>query len=161
MLKLFLIRHGKAVKYTDEDTDFTRHLNKQGTAQINQIGFVLKNQKKQIDQIIASNARRTFETAEIINHYLGLSTILYDKNLYLADRKLILATIIKNQKSNSILYVGHNNGISDLASYLTEKDVLLTTGELVEIHFDFNDWNEISEGNGELKDRIIPSIYSF
>ena len=42
MLKLYVIRHGKAVKSTKSGKDFDRELNVKGVAQINQIGESMK-----------------------------------------------------------------------------------------------------------------------
>ena len=50
MLTLYLLRHGKATKQTDEKADFTRHLNKEGVAQVNQSGYILREKKIKPDQ---------------------------------------------------------------------------------------------------------------
>lgn len=159
--RLFLLRHGKAVKFTDDSSDFGRHLNKLGTAQVNQIGYILKNEGLNIDYILSSGAVRTTETAEIMNHYLGLSSIDFDDTLYLADRKVIFERVETVSRGKSLLYVGHNNGISDFASYLTGESILMSTSQLVEIHFQVSSWKEISKDMGIIARVIKPDVLAF
>jgi phosphohistidine phosphatase len=161
MLHLLLLRHGKAVKYQDDTTDVNRHLNKEGTAQVNQVGFILRAQGGNVGQIISSGALRTTETAEIVNHYLGLAKIEFDDDLYLADKSIILHKICSGGKSQRLLYVGHNSGISDLATYLTGKNIDMATSELVTISFDLDDWKLITAHAGRLVERLVPDIHSF
>src|SRR5688572_20965142 len=161
MLQLLLLRHGKAVKYQDDTTDFNRRLNKEGTAQVNQVGFILRGQGKRVGQIISSGAVRTTETAEIVNHFLKLPKIEFDNDLYLADKTTILHKLCTQGRSEILLYVGHNNGISDLAGYLTGKEILMSTGELVTLEFNSNDWKMVTGHSGRLVSRLVPDIHSF
>lgn len=161
MLELYLLRHGKATKYTSESTDFERHLNKQGTAQINQIGYRLKNEFPGISQIISSTAQRTTETSEIVNFYLEVPKINFFDELYLANYDTILTSLCKEAKAEKVLYVGHNNGISDLASYLANERILLSTGELIILQFELDNWELLSGGLGIIKNQIKPKIKSF
>lgn len=87
MLNLYVIRHGKAVRPEDAVNDFSRELNKKGTAQTNQVGDLLKRADVKIDLIVTSGAKRTAETAEIINFHLNAKAVYYTDDLYLADRK--------------------------------------------------------------------------
>lgn len=161
MLHLFLLRHGKATKYQDDMGDFGRTLNKQGTAQVNQIGYILKEKGIKIDHILVSSAARTTETAEIVNHYLSCKSIQFEKELYLAEHDKIFQMIAKHCKGTALLYVGHNNGISDLAAYLTGMPVLMSTSQLVEIEFPFDNWKMISAATGSMKLNIKPDVHSF
>ena len=161
MFRLFLLRHGKATRFVDDAGDFDRHLNKQGTAQANQIGYILKNEQIGIDFMLSSGAVRTAETAEILNHFLGLREIEFDDSLYLASKKTLFERISGVHKGKSLLYVGHNNGISDLAGYLTGESLLMSTGQLVEIHFDISSWKEISQDTGILARTIKPDVLAF
>lgn len=161
MLKLFLLRHGKATKFIDQESDFMRPLNKQGTAQVNQIGYILRQNKTAINQILSSDAQRTVETAEIVNFYLNLNQIEFKNDLYLANYGIILHQIGLLGKGKNILYVGHNNGISDLASYLIGKQIDMSTSQLIEIHFDLDSWQEITKDSGIFVNETIPEIHSF
>ncbi len=161
MLNLFLLRHGKATKNQDDIADFTRALNKQGTAQVNQVGYILREKGVKIDHMLVSSATRTTETAEIVNHYLNCKNIQFEKDFYLADCAAILKLINQWGQGSSLLYVGHNNGISDFAAYLTGQPVLMSTSQLIEIEFDFDNWSMISSGTGSIKMNIKPDVHSF
>lgn len=161
MLNLFLLRHGKATKYQDDTSDFNRTLNKQGTAQVNQIGYILREQGIKVDHILSSSAARTSETTEIVNHFLGCNSIQFEKELYLAEKDYILERITSLNSDKSVLYVGHNNGISDFAAYLTGLPMLMSTSQIVEICFPFDDWQMISGATGTVKLNIRPDVHSF
>lgn len=158
MLKLYLLRHGKAANPENYAEDFDRPLNKKGVAQINQVGFKLQYDKIQFDQLISSSAERTKNTTSIANHYLGIQKVDFFRELYLARQDFILHHIIKNASSKSILYVGHNFGISDLATYLSGEHMSLTTGHLVGFEFDLDNWDEIIEGSGRLIENFSPQV---
>ena len=161
MLKLILIRHGKAAKSSLSGKDFDRELNKKGTAQINQVGFILERDAYHIDQVISSSAQRTTETAEILNFYIGYLKINFDKQLYLVDKNAILHHIIDKGKGDTILFVGHNFGISEFASSITGEDYSMSTGMLIEIAFDLEDWYQLKWGCGKVVRIIVPKVQAF
>lgn len=161
MLKLYVIRHGKAVKSTASGKDFNRELNNKGTAQINQTGTILNQQHVKFDKVISSSARRTVETTEILNFHLHSETFQYEDNLYLADRETILSILKENAIGKTILLVGHNYGLSDLVNYLVGNNLILSTGMLVEINFNFEDWEKLGRETGTLINKIEPNVHSF
>ena len=156
MLKLFLLRHGKAANPEHFDEDCS--LNKKGILQINQIGFKLKSDHQQIDQIISSSAKRTEETTLIVNHYLGVKDVKFYDDLYLAGHDHIFEAIQKLAKEPFVLYVGHNFGISDIVSYLSAENISMSTGMLVELDFDIDSWKMISKNNAHLVSTYEPDV---
>ncbi|MCG8574565.1 MAG: histidine phosphatase family protein [Flavobacteriales bacterium] len=161
MLNLFLLRHGKASKDAASGIDFDRKLNKKGTAQCNQIGYILAEKELVIDQIISSGAARTVETAEIINHYLKSGPISFHDDLYLAPPQKIVQAISSNGKGKNVLYVGHNFGISDVCDYLSGHAMSLSTSQLVHFSFDFDDWQLVSKDTAAFVETIVPDVHSF
>ena len=161
MLQLYILRHGKAVKPADSIKDFNRKLNKKGTAQVNQIGHILQQDKVKIDQIIASGAQRTQETAEIMDFYLQTNGIKFDDALYLANRENIGQLLSKNAKEKVVLLVGHNFGLSDFVNYLSGDNLLLSTSMLVQINFNFDDWNMLGHETGTIERLIEPQVHTF
>ncbi len=161
MLKLFVLRHGTAVNPGSEPRDFDRKLNKKGTAPVNQIGYILKNDALKIDQVIVSGAKRTLETAEIVNYYLEIPLHYSNDDLYLASRETIQQFLVEQGEKKSILLVGHNFGLSGFVNHLTEGDLLLSTSMLVQINFNFDDWNKLGPGTGKIERVIEPQIHSF
>lgn len=161
MLHLYLLRHGKAVKYKNSDTDFQRKLNKKGSAQTNVLGFQLKAEGFQADEIISSGAIRTRETTAIVNHHLGIDEVSHFNELFLASKDVILHHIIKYAKHDKVLFVGHNFGISDLANYLTEEAITMSTSCFLEIQFELDDWNLVTAGTGTIVRMIEPNVIAF
>jgi len=161
MLKLYILRHGKAVRTGRSGKDFDRELNNKGTAQINQIGELLARTGAKIDQIIASSAKRTVETAEIANFHLEVGKIQFNEELYLAELEKIHAIFLKTCQGKSILLVGHNFGLSDYVNFLVDGNLLLSTGMLVEINFNFDNWNEIGAAKGVLVNQVQPKVLAF
>jgi phosphohistidine phosphatase len=51
-------------------------------------------------------------------------------------------TTVKNNKD--LMVIGHNDGISDLASYLTGEHIYFKTGMLWILEFNGNSWEELS-----------------
>lgn len=159
MLRLFLLRHGKATNNQDDTSDFNRQLNKKGQIQVNQIGYILQEKQYKINFILSSSAIRTTETAEIINHYLKLPKIKFEKELYLTDFQTILKRINQIKECPNVLYVGHNNGISDLATYLSGMHLSMSTSELIILEFDLGSWEMVSAESGKMIERIIPDVH--
>ena len=159
MLTLCLLRHGKAANPEGYEKDYDRPLSKKGIVQINQVGYFLKQEGHCIDQIISSSALRTKETTQISNHYLGVPKVSFHDDLYLANRETILDVVMNTSEEKNILYVGHNFGISELATYFAGERISMTTGMLITIQFDTDNWKDIIKRNGVLKEYLQPNIF--
>lgn len=159
MLKLILLRHGKAANAADNQEDYERALNRKGIVQINQIGQILKDKTEKPGQIISSSAKRTAETTDITNYYLKVSNVQFDKNLYLATEAVILDFIKQNADEKHILYVGHNFGISNLASLLGSNSISMSTGMMAAFSFNVDSWAELKLGTGKLDFVYAPNIF--
>lgn len=161
MLKLFVLRHGKAKLPAHFKSDFERTLSRKGNAQVNQIGYILKEQNHNIGQLISSGALRTTETTEIINYYLAVSNVSFDDELYLSDRTIIQKKIAEKAKEKTLMIVGHNFGISDFVNYLADENLVLSTAMLVELNFELDSWSELGAGTGSIKQLIEPQVKVF
>lgn len=161
MLQLFLLRHGKAEKYSKKEDDFYRKLDRMGTAEVNQIGYILRQEGINIDQIISSGATRARETTGIMNHYLSVKDISYDDSLFLTGADHIVHKISKSGTGQNLLYVGHNFGISDAVGYLTTNPMSLSTSMLVKIGFEQDNWAEISRETGTILEIYAPDVLAF
>lgn len=153
------MRHGKAAPPENYDNDFDRPLNKKGIAQINQIGYRMKADGIEIDQLISSAAKRTKQTTAIANYFMGVKSPTFDRSLYLVDVQHIIDFINKNGNGKRLLYVGHNFGITDAASRLSGQKINMSTGMLVHLRFEFDDWKMLSQNTGELINTYVPEIY--
>lgn len=159
MLKLILLRHGKAATAISGQEDYDRPLNRKGVVQINQLGFYLREEVEPPLEILSSSAKRTRETTEIVNHYLQLPDVSYQKELYLASEAEILSAIKNSASKSTMLYVGHNFGISNLAAQLGSSQLSLTTGMMVCFSFNVSSWDDVNIGQGKLEFVMAPNIY--
>lgn len=158
---LVLVRHATAVAHEDFAKDFDRQLDPISKVEIDEVGKKLASLKISPNLAIASTAVRTTQTAHQLASYIGLdsNSIKFDKALYNASYKDILKIVegIDNERDCAVI-VGHNPGISQLASYLTTEKggFQLPTCGVVVIGFENKKWQEISEGSGKAKHFFTP-----
>ncbi|HEY8507157.1 MAG TPA: histidine phosphatase family protein, partial [Steroidobacteraceae bacterium] len=86
MKRLTLVRHGNADWKDSSVADFDRTLNRRGTGESEAIARRLLEQDLMPDLLVASAARRTTQTAEVLAREFGMSTrrVHRDEQLYLA-----------------------------------------------------------------------------
>lgn len=150
MKRLTLIRHGNADWKNAGVADFDRPLNKRGTGEAEAIGKLLLEQELVPDLLLASSARRTQQTSEIVARKLELAArrVKLTENLYLAQCEDILAFVrATSPRVQHLAIVGHNPGISELAKFLAPKDASineLTTGAACTLTFDARSWTSLA-----------------
>jgi len=113
MKNIYLMRHSKAGQTKKQLlNDHDRPLTEKGRELCPAIGKYIRVLGKP-DLILCSTAKRAKDTAELISKPLGKSTKLIEmQKLYLASPGEILSVINEiNDKINSVLIVGHNNGL--------------------------------------------------
>ena len=124
MLRLTLIRHGNAEWKDATIADFDRPLNKRGVGEAEGIGKVLMEAELVPELLLASAAKRTQQTGEIVGRALGLATrrVKLVEQLYLAHAEVILSIAQgTGPKVRHLAIVGHNPGISELARSLAPE----------------------------------------
>ncbi len=160
-MKIYLLRHGEATYSSSTGKDFERPLSTYGKQQIGAVeDFLLEEAKGMELNVYCSNALRTKETYRIIHASLQINKSNFMDELYHADFEFLMAFLKKiNSSEINVLLIGHNNGISDLGSYLLDKRIGLPTGGLLRIDFELiHNWSEIGRGTGEEKGRFYPII---
>lgn len=158
MKKLYLIRHAKSDWYQGVE-DFERPLNKRGMADAPRIGAYLKSERMMPGVIISSDANRAISTARLIAKEVDydLLKIKSIHNLYHALPKVMLKEIWNVSNDYDSLYVfGHNPGISQLVSYLTDEVIDMKTCCVAKITFELDDWKSLVSGTGVLERVISP-----
>ena len=145
MRTLILLRHAAAEPAGPEREDFDRTLDAAGRAEAESAARQLRSLALRPALALASPARRTLMTAEAVVQRLGLGrdALRTDEALYLASVPTLQAAIARvPAEVGCLLVVGHNPGISDLATDIGPEgqDVLLSTGEFVQLTLDGDDW---------------------
>ena len=158
-MKLHLLRHAKTDQNSLTGKDFDRKLLKKGKDQSEEMGKYFKKQNFNPSKIICSTAARTRETITIIQTEQKFnSKIEYVDEIYLAEKEKIFSIISNISEGEDVFIIGHNNGLSDLASYLVDDFIDLSTCDFVTIQFKMDTWEEISKGLGVVIDRYHPMV---
>lgn len=135
MPTLYLMRHAKSDWHSAAQADFDRPLNQRGTKDAVRMGQWLDAQGLRPEALLASPAQRARQTVLAVADTLGIneSDVVFNKDLYLADRKTllkILGTIPANIES--VLLVAHNPGLDSLVEWLaSEPPPLSGSGKLM------------------------------
>lgn len=146
MKRLTLIRHGNAEWKDATVQDFDRPLNKRGLNEAEAMGKVLLEQELVPDLLLASPARRTQQTTDILVRKLTLPArkVKSIESLYLATLDDILGLVRETGPNvEHLSIVGHNPGLSELAKKLSPEgsNVLdLPTGAACTLTFTAASW---------------------
>lgn len=154
MKTIYLIRHGKAEEGAGK-ADFERDLIGKGEKKTKKISSFLSNQKVKVDLMLVSLANRTKKTATILAEDLSISNskIQIEKALYLASSNGILDVIFEvDNRINNLMIIGHNPGISSLATYLSNNDDLdwMPTSAVAAIEFKTDKWEDLPNAKSKL-----------
>jgi phosphohistidine phosphatase len=160
MKHIYIIRHATA-QTPGNLPDIARKLDISAQAELETIGQHIEKNTWKADRILCSEAVRTKETCAILSTYFGTppANIVYSPLLYNAPFEFYLKVIAEQDKNiHHLAVVGHNPGISHLASYLAKsgKNYNLPTCGLVLLQFKIDNWQEVSMGMGKELDFIIP-----
>jgi len=160
MKRIYLMRHGKAEDGFDK-SDFDRNLHPKGQRKTKKIAAFLLAQNIKPQLILSSAANRTMQTSEIIAQALKIpeNAIIKTKPLYLASADQILDVIYAvDDHINNIMIVGHNPGISSIASYLCNSDISwMSTSTIVAVEIASEKWNDLDLAQKKLIFNTKPS----
>lgn len=146
MFRWMLLRHAKSDWSNANQSDFDRPLNARGKKAAPQLGLLMLEHGYFPDTILSSTAVRAQETMQgllaawdpscSIHHNQHPSqtniAIQSTESLYLASPSTILLTTQQNQeKSQSMLVIGHNPGLEMLASQLAGSTITMKTAQLI------------------------------
>lgn len=130
--QIILVRHAKALEREEwAGKDFDRPLHDRGIRSTQIMVNYLSLIGIKPDRLISSPSVRTLETAEFFKNRFRLGSIETFCDLYNEDRKSDFDTcayhlaLVRSLKSddNTLLLVGHNPDLTDVASYLTGEDI--------------------------------------
>jgi phosphohistidine phosphatase len=167
MRRLLLLRHAKAEASSPGRRDHDRILAKRGRSDAARLGSYLARHSLVPDRALVSSAARTRETWTLLAEALGQEpTADIDENLYDASPQTILQAIQETGPNvGTLLVIGHNPGLQELASMLTAAGDVDTRRRLQEsfpttalavIHFATEDWGGVHAKGGRLEHFITP-----
>jgi phosphohistidine phosphatase len=156
------VRHAQAAGKGPQDTDKNRALTPAGITEAHKAGRYLAKLPHKPQQILASAATRTRQTAQIIATELAFpaAEIQFLDALYeCATDDLLSAIHTLEHTCHCALIVGHNPGVSYLANHLSNQavDGLVAAG-MVGLEFAVSEWTQLQPAEGRLEFSVNPSM---
>jgi len=168
MLRLLLLRHGKADRHS-AGGDRERPLTGRGEEDARRIGVYLHDEGMTPELAVASNARRAKQTLErTLEAFPAHVTHLIENTIYLATVDHLVEVLRQTpDRVHTLLAVGHNPGFAELAYWLAgsgdpeQIDLMRSkypTAALAVLDFDIDHWGEVRRGTARLNRFITPAI---
>jgi phosphohistidine phosphatase len=167
MRRLLLLRHAKAERSRPGESDHERVLASRGRGDAPKVGAYMVRHAFMPDLVLVSTSARTRETWELAaTAFEEVPPARFDKRIYEAGAQAILK-VIKDTgpQVGTLLVVGHNPGLQELAMHLvavSESDALLRlkeefpTSSLALINFMVEDWSRLHPRAGRLEHFVTP-----
>ena len=159
MKLIYLIRHAKSDKDNPKLPDVAQILSQKGIEDARLLRAHLVKLNFNPELILCSTATRTLQTFEIICE--RETNTIFDSSIYQSALKYLVFLVNSlPSRYNEVAIIGHNPGITLLSNYLTNDFVnYITTGGVVKIELEINDWKEIVQGIGSKKYFISPKEF--
>ena len=164
MHSLYLLRHAKSSWADPTLPDRERPLAPRGQRDAKRIAEHLVGLGVAPELVLCSSARRTRETLELLEPALGAATVSLEAGLYGASAGTLLERLrAVPEPVASVMLIGHNPGLEDLALELassgTELERLGTkfpTAALATLTIGAATWERLSRGDAVLAAYVVP-----
>ncbi|HTV38390.1 MAG TPA: histidine phosphatase family protein [Xanthobacteraceae bacterium] len=168
MRRLMLLRHAKTERPVPGEPDRGRKLTERGRADAPVIGAYMARHGLVPALALVSPATRAKQTWDLLAAcFAKPPKVVREERIYNADPERLMALIAETHDAPSLLVVGHNPGIHELAVQLIATgdvearervaDKLPTSG-LVVIDLPFNDWSRLHVHAGRLEHFVSPRL---
>jgi phosphohistidine phosphatase len=168
MRRLMLLRHAKTERAEPGERDRDRKLMKRGRADAPALGAYMERHDLVPDLALVSPAVRAQETWTLVaGCFAKAPRILTDNRIYNATPDGLIGVIAENRKAQSLIIVGHNPGLHEVAlqligsgnrearANLNEK---LPTSGFVVIDLPIDDWSDVRPREGTLERFVTPGL---
>ena len=167
MRRLLLLRHAKAERLQSGGRDHDRILAKRGREDAAAIGAYLVRHKLIPDQALVSTSARTRETWGLVaKAFPKAPPAEFEDTIYEAAPEAILKAIRATEpKARTLLVVGHNPGMEQLAGILIATGDIEARQRLLEefptsafaaISFAVDAWDGLHANGGRLEHFVTP-----
>jgi phosphohistidine phosphatase len=162
--RIILLRHGKSSWSDPTLSDVDRPLAPRGERASRNIAKYLRRNRIRPALVLCSPSLRTRQTLEAIEPSLGKGcSVELEAELYAAsEQKLLERLRALPEAADSVLLIGHNPGLQELALVLASRGVDLPklkqkfpTGALATLVVGGN-WAAFRPGDAELVDYVVP-----
>jgi phosphohistidine phosphatase len=168
MRRLLLLRHAKTERAEPGERDRDRKLTARGRTDAPAIGAYMARHRLVPDLALVSPATRAEETWELVaTAFKPVPRVRKEARIYNASPQTLSALIGETRDAPTLLVVGHNPGLHDIAVQLVasgEADARerlrekLPTSGLVVIDFQFDEWSAVDRGSGRLERFVGPRL---
>jgi phosphohistidine phosphatase len=168
MRRLMLLRHAKTERAEPGERDRDRKLMKRGRADAPMIGTFMAHHGLVPDLALVSPATRAQETwALVAACFPKASRMVNDDRIYNANPEKLIAVIGEARKAHTLIVVGHNPSLHELAVQLIasgdveareQLNEKLPTAGLVVIDLPFDDWSLLHAHAGRLERFVSPRL---
>ncbi len=168
MRQLLLLRHAKSSWDDPTQSDHARPLNLRGRSNAAMMRSAMRELGLVPDVVLVSSARRTLQTLEALAPWDETPIIEPMNGLYLASAGQILQLIQGiSETVRSLLVVGHNPGLHNLAMTLVGAHAMSLNGNMTRklaegfpaaalAEFTIaRSWRDLGEGGGEGGGRLV------
>ena len=149
-MTIHFLRHAKTNQLSPSGRDYDRELLPRGYEQLKEFREFSSLRLNPIEHIYCSSAMRTRQTLKEIIELFPKATISFHEDLYLSTWTELLHFITEKNTKQTLLLIGHNEGLSDLVSYLSNTDIHLKTCGYIQLSFPFEHSGYISAGTGSI-----------
>ena len=167
MRRLMLLRHAKSDRSAPGARDRDRPLDARGKSAAPRIGAYMARHSLIPDHVLCSPARRTVDTWSLVAEAFAKPPVVdFDDRLYDASADTVLDVVRETgAEIHSLLVIGHNPGLQDLAGLLIASGDLdarerlsekFPTAALLVIDFAFDDWRKLHRRAGRLDRFVTP-----
>jgi phosphohistidine phosphatase len=168
MRRLLLLRHAKTERAESGERDRDRKLTARGRADTPIIGAYLARHGLVPDLVLVSPVTRAEETwALVAPAFAQAPRVVKDERIYNAGPEKLIGIIRETRDAHTLLVVGHNPGLHDLAVRLIASGDVearkrvnekLPTSGLVVIDLAFDDWSRLRPNAGRLARFVSPRL---
>jgi phosphohistidine phosphatase len=165
MHTLYLLRHAKSSWSDSALADHERPLAQRGRRDAKRVAEHLARVGIEPELVLCSPAVRTRQTLDRVRAALGAtSTVLLEAELYAASSNALLERIrVLPEEVSSVMLIGHNPGLQDLAlarasagPELARLEVKFPTAGLATLALEKTTWSQLSPGDAVLAAFVVP-----
>lgn len=157
--RLALLRHAKSSWDDPNLSDPDRPLTSRGRRAATRLGGYLRKNEVRFDLVLCSSSTRTVQTVELLRLKTG-TEILIEDDLYAASSDELLSRLRRvPDRVTSLLLVGHNPGLGELAMSLAGDHGTISsfpTASFVDLRMANLTWDSLRPGVCDLMAFITP-----
>ncbi len=161
---LYLLRHAKSSWSDPTLPDHERPLSPRGRRDAKRIAGHLLEHGVTPELVLCSTSKRTRETLELVRPALGAATVELEPELYGASAQTLLERVRAVPESvASVMLIGHNPGLEDLALFLASAgpelerlETKFPTAALATLMRPAATWSRLSGADAVLAAYVVP-----